>query len=121
MLLYRRRAHADRSGNVAEPDGSGPIYAPFFGSGAADFGQAVICTGTITHAPRMFRLDAYHMIETGRVFPVCGNTWRMLTETRFAPQIELIGDFSTHHGIFEGCGMVVPFDRNVAGASSGGC
>ena len=36
--------------------------------------------------------------EAGRVFPVCGNTWRMLRETRFAPRFDFIGDFSRQFG-----------------------
>jgi hypothetical protein len=38
-------------------------------------------------------------MEKGRVFPVCGNTWRMLRETRFAPHFDFIGDFSRHYGM----------------------
>ena len=53
-------------------------------------------------------LDKHHSIEAGRVFPVCGNTWRMLKDTRFAPHFDFIGDFSRHYGIFEGCGTRCP-------------
>ncbi len=28
--------------------------------------------------------DKHHSIEAGKVFPVCGNTYRMLQQTRFA-------------------------------------
>ena len=59
----------------------------------------------------VFVLDKHHLIEAGRVFPVCGNTWRMLAETRFAPAFEFLGDFSRHYGIFAGCGVGLPFDR----------
>ncbi|MDK3016219.1 methyltransferase domain-containing protein [Pseudodonghicola flavimaris] len=89
-----------------------------------DYGQAVIYKGTVPGAPHALRLDDHHVIETGRVFPVCGNTWRMLAETRLAPHFDFIGDFSTHYGIFAGCGGDSPFDDLVAGsgaASSGGC
>jgi len=40
---------------------------------------------------------------------VCGNTWRMLKETRFAPHFDFIGDFSRHYGVFSGCGTNIPF------------
>ena len=43
------------------------------------------------------------------MFPVCGNTWRMLADTRFAPHFDFIGDFATHYGIFPGCGTSIPF------------
>jgi arsenite methyltransferase len=84
-----------------------------------DYGQAVIYRGSIPHQPHRFILDKHHVIETGRVFPVCGNTWRMLHDTRFADHFEFIGDFSVHHGIFQGCGLALPFD-NESSDSAGG-
>jgi arsenite methyltransferase len=44
---------------------------------------------------------------------VCGNSWRMLAETRFAPYFDFVGDFSTHYGIFAGCGTSLPFDESA--------
>jgi hypothetical protein len=41
---------------------------------------------------------------------VCGNTWRMLHDTRFATHFNFIGDFTRHFGIFPGCGSALPFD-----------
>ena len=35
-----------------------------------------------------WRLDGHHFIEKGKVFPVCGNTYHMLHDTRFAPHFE---------------------------------
>lgn len=86
-----------------------------------DYGQAVIYKGSLLNAPDRFVLDKHHDIETGRVFPVCGNTWRMLHDTRFAAHFEFIGDFSKHFGIFEGCGGGLPFDTTVAGSASAAC
>ncbi len=87
-----------------------------------DYGQAVIYRGDIVGAPHAFELDAHHRIETGRVFRVCGNSWRMLAETRFAPHFEFIGDFSRHFGLFEGCGASSPFDdMRMEGAAKSGC
>jgi hypothetical protein len=37
-----------------------------------------------------------HSIESGQLFPVCGNTYRMLQQTRFAPHFEFIGAFDRH-------------------------
>ncbi|WP_208347608.1 methyltransferase domain-containing protein [Pseudaestuariivita rosea] len=75
-----------------------------------DYGQAVIYKGTIENAPHAFVLDDHHVMETGKVFPVCGNTWMMLADTRFADHFQFIGDFDTHYGVFEGCGANAPFD-----------
>jgi arsenite methyltransferase len=75
-----------------------------------DHGQAVIYRGSIPEHGHRFDLDKHHAMETGRVFPVCGNTFRMLRETRFAPHFKFIGDFSRHFGLFAGCGGGLPFD-----------
>ncbi len=80
-------------------------------SACEDYGQAVIYKGSVTHAPHGFALDDHHYMETGKVFPVCGNTWKMLHDTRFARHFDFIGDFSTHYGIFDGCGGESPFER----------
>jgi hypothetical protein len=77
-----------------------------------DYGQAVIYKGTLPTAPHAFKLDDHHIIEAGKVFPVCGNTWMMLADTRFAEHFTFIGDFSTHYGIFEGCGGESPFNAD---------
>ena len=74
-----------------------------------DYGQAVRYRGTVAGSERVFALDCHHHIETGRVFPVCGNTWAMLAETRFANHFEFFGDFSRHYGVFAGCGSESPF------------
>jgi len=91
-----------------------------------DYGQAVIYKGTVPLNPFAFTLDAHHCIEKGKVFPVCGNTWRMLHDTRFRRHFDFIGDFGTHYGIFTGCGTNVPFasakeDGAACGAGGGGC
>lgn len=81
-------------------------------SACEDYGQAVIYRGSIPAHPERFMLDKHHDIQAGKVFPVCGNTWRMLHDTRFAAHFDFIGDFSRHFGIFEGCGSVLPYDGN---------
>ncbi len=87
-----------------------------------DYGQAVVYRGTVPGHERRFRLDKHHDIEAGRVFPVCGNSWKMLAETRFARNFDFIGDFSRHFGIFAGCGTSLPFDAAaVEAAVSAGC
>lgn len=74
-----------------------------------DYGQAVIYKGGVPEAPHMFALDSHHAIEKGRVFPVCGNSWRILKDSRFCAHFDFLGDFSTHYGIFPGCGTNIPF------------
>ena len=87
-----------------------------------DYGQAVIYNGGVTNSENAFILDGHHFVEKGRVFPVCGNTYRMLNESRFAPYFSFIGDWSTHYGIFPGCGTVSPFgEQSPDAAISGAC
>ena len=87
-----------------------------------DYGQAVIYRGGVENADTIFMLDNHHTIERGHVFPVCGNTYRMLNESRFARYFDFIGDWSTHYGIFPGCGFASPFGGNGPEVStSGGC
>lgn len=83
-----------------------------------DHGQAVIYRGSIPQQPHRFDLDSHHAIETGKVFPVCGNTFRMLQQTRFAPHFTFIGDYENHFGLFEGCGSTIPFQS--ATSTNGG-
>lgn len=88
-----------------------------------DYGQAVIYRGGMPEAPHTFHLDRHHAIDCGRVFPVCGNTWHMLKESRFAPYFTFVGDFSTHYGAFPGCGTNLPStaDNGLPTATSACC
>lgn len=73
-------------------------------SACEDYGQAVRYKGTVETSPDFFTLDDHHQIETGRMFLVCGNTYRMLNETRFAEHFEFFGGWDTHYGLFKDCG-----------------
>lgn len=84
-----------------------------------DYGQAMIYRGGIDGAEDAWMLDAHHRFEVGRVTPVCGNTLSMLTRTRFAPYFEVVGNGDRHHGIFPGCGTMMPFADD--GISNGCC
>jgi SAM-dependent methyltransferase len=74
-----------------------------------DYGQAVIYRGTIAYHPDRFPLDDHHVLPTGQIFSVCGNTFDMLHASRLAPHFEFIGDKSRHFGIFPDCGTPLPF------------
>ena len=86
-----------------------------------DYGQAVIYKGTIPEHPDKYAFDKHHDMETRRVFPVCGNTWRMLQDTRFATHFEFIGNFDRHYGIFTGCGTSIPYDTSASGNAIACC
>lgn len=83
-----------------------------------DYGQAVRYKGTIEHHPHFFQLDNHHKMEVGKMFTVCGNTYRMLNDTRFQSHFEFFGNWDVHYGIFPDCGTPVPFENG--GANQGG-
>lgn len=85
-----------------------------------DYGQAVIYKGGIRHSEQLFELDKHHLIEKGKMFPVCGNTYRMLHESRFREFFEFFGDTSTHYGIYDDCGTSLPFDTDKPDQGGGG-
>jgi len=108
------------------------FHIPELEDACEDHGQAVIYQGTIPQHPHRFDLDAHHAIETGKVFPVCGNSFRMLQQSRFAPHFTFLGDFERHYGLFAGCGSEIPFasaagsgggsvDDSGSGGGGGGC
>jgi SAM-dependent methyltransferase len=80
-----------------------------------DYGQAVRYKGTIPHHADRFVLDEHHVIHAGKMFPVCGNTYRMLNESRFAEHFEFFGNWERHYGIFDGCGTLMPFSDQQRG------
>lgn len=88
-----------------------------------DYGQAVVYNGGIPNAETIFRLDGHHIIEKGKIFPVCGNTWMMLNKTRFKDHFTFIGNFEKHFGIFPGCGTDIPYSRSegTSASTAGAC
>jgi len=89
-----------------------------------DYGQAVVYKGSIETQETAYLLDKHHLIEAGRMFLVCGNTYRMLSESRLAANFEFYGDMQTHFGIFEGCGSSLPYDTETSSdikPDGGGC
>lgn len=86
-----------------------------------DYGQAVIYRGGIEESPIAFMLDDHHVFEKGKVEKVCGNTYRMLNETRFKDHFEFIGNWETHYGIFDGCGGEEPSQKEKGSDSGLSC
>jgi len=85
-----------------------------------NYGQSVIYKGTIPHYECQLQFDKQNTITAGVIFPVSGNTYRMLSETRFAEHFEFLGSKDVHHGIFEGKGTALPFDNDSSGSDDGG-
>lgn len=86
-----------------------------------DYGQVAYYRGTLPEAPHAYTLDDHHHFETDRPLLVCSNTAMMLTGTRLASHFRVVGDLSTHYGLFP-CGpapVTVPAQAPACGP--GGC
>ncbi|MCH2235837.1 MAG: methyltransferase domain-containing protein [Crocinitomicaceae bacterium] len=81
-------------------------------SDCEDYGQAVRYKGTVENEPNELLLDGGHLFPTGKIMTVCGNSYRMLNDTRYQKHFDFFGDWSTHYGIFEGCGGSMPFSES---------
>jgi ubiquinone/menaquinone biosynthesis C-methylase UbiE len=90
-------------------------------SDCEDYGQAVAYKGNITDAAYAFDLDDHHHFPKGKVMPVCGNTYKMLFDTRYRDAFDFYGTWETHYGIFEGCGGKIPFSSNQSDEASASC
>lgn len=75
-----------------------------------DYGQAVAYKGGIQNVGQTFVLDDHHEFPKGKIMTVCGNTYKMLHDTRYNEYFDFYGNWDTHFGIFEGCGGAMPFN-----------
>ena len=86
-----------------------------------DYGHVATYRGSIDTSPHVFVLDDAHVFERGRPTRVCGNTARMLSETRLDKHFSVVGDFSTHFGIFDDCGPVPDTSTQPQPSASTSC
>jgi ubiquinone/menaquinone biosynthesis C-methylase UbiE len=85
-----------------------------------DFGQIATYRGTAPQHPHAFDLDDHHRFPTGKPIAVCGNTADMLSMTRYARHFDVIGDKTTHFGLFP-CGPADTSTATALAAGSGCC
>jgi len=84
-----------------------------------DFGHVAVYKGGHPQDDSLFALDAEHIFEKELPERICGNTALMLEQTRLAEYFDVSGNFSTHFGLFSGCGTSV-FNR-MTGNPEPGC
>lgn len=85
-----------------------------------DYGQFVIYKGTVADHKDAFIFDVQNTFPTGEKVPVCGNTFKMLRDSRYSDDFSFIGNFNTHLGSFASTGKASPIiAANVN--SKGGC
>eukprot|EP00887_Chlorella_sp_A99_P002978 scaffold24.g2978.t1 len=85
----------------------------FFGS-CFGCGFAALA-GTIPGSPHAFKLDDHHTFQTSKWYEVCGNTAAMVGDSWLGRHFEVVGDRSTHYGLFA-CGAA-PAAPAAGGAS----
>lgn len=68
-----------------------------------DYGQVAYYDGSIPGHPHFFDLDDHHRLITKKPMLVCGNTASMLSNTRYKKAFKVLGDRTTHFGVFDGC------------------
>ncbi|MFT4833385.1 MAG: arsenite methyltransferase [Marinoscillum sp.] len=90
-------------------------------SDCEDYGQAVAYKGGIPENQMAFMLDDHHYFPKGKMMTVCGNTYKMLHDTRFKQYFDFYGTWDVHYGIFEGCGGNMPFTSSIEGGEAGSC
>ncbi len=82
-----------------------------------DFGQVAYYRGGINECPVFFDLDDHHRFEINKPMLVCGNTADMISQSRFAKYFEILGEKTTHYGIFD----CAPDASTAASSTSGAC
>ncbi|KAI3425191.1 hypothetical protein D9Q98_008960 [Chlorella vulgaris] len=82
-----------------------------------DYGQACKYKGTIPGAPHSYVLDDHHTFQAGKWYEVCGNTAAMVGDSWMGKHFEVVGDRSTHYGLFA-CG---PAPTTAPAAPGGAC
>ena len=87
-------------------------------SDCEDYGHAVRYKGSIEGKPHSYDLDDHHNFPKRKMIAVCGNSYKMLHDTRLAKHFDFFGTWDNHFGIFEGCGGNMPFSAEEGGDES---
>ena len=74
-----------------------------------NYGLKVCYKGSINTCPDAFILDNSHKFIKGEKYDVCGNTYRILKQSRFNKHFDFYGNFDVHYGIMPKCGIKIPF------------
>jgi arsenite methyltransferase len=90
-------------------------------SGRENYQQQAMYKGTVERYAEEFRLDNAYVFPTGQSVPVCGNTFRLLQDSRFSAHFDLIGDDSIHYGEFSGNIDGFPFSEDAEKPASSSC
>ena len=85
-----------------------------------DYGHIAVYRGGMPFSPFKYELDGEHVFYKNKPERICGNTAKMLKETRFGKYFKITGDFSEHFGAFEDCSNV-SCDSTESVYSQGGC
>jgi len=85
-----------------------------------DYGQFATYLGTIPGSPHAYDLDDHHHFVTNKPMLVCGNTGSMVGESWLQSHVKLVGDRSTHFGLFD-CAPKPGSDSQGSGGATSCC
>ena len=91
-----------------------------------DYGQVAYYKGTLPESPHTYTLDDHHVFEANRPMLVCGNTAAMVEDSWLGDHFTVVGDTSTHYGLFDCSTPPAPAaasggDAAPAAAAGGAC
>jgi arsenite methyltransferase len=78
-----------------------------------DYGHEVTYKGTLRESEEAFKLDNGHIFKKCEKVKICGNSYRMLKDTRFKEHFDFEGNWDTHLGLFDTCGTESPLKNIV--------
>ena len=86
-----------------------------------NYGHIAVYKGGIMEAPFSFTLDKEHVFEKDKPERICGNTAKMLADTRFGKYFNVTGSFKKHFGIFKDCSTENGENTIVSGPAIKSC
>jgi len=88
---------------------------------AEDYGQQATYLGSVPDHALKFGLDSETVFHNGSSTPICGNTARIIAQSRFAAHFELKGSNCCHLGAFSDDLSLFPAANPDEKQVSGGC
>lgn len=122
MLIIEDQEVAAKTGEIAFCSATFRLFRlQGVEAGSEDYGQRAVYKGTLPGMPDQFRLDTDSVFHNGLPEPVCGNTARLLGQSRFSAHFEIIGSQCCHLGAFGSSNADLSFAGQGGKRLAGGC
>ncbi|MBT7668194.1 MAG: methyltransferase domain-containing protein [Bdellovibrionales bacterium] len=86
-----------------------------------DYHQSATYRGGVAAMEDLFILDQDHHFKLGHSTAICGNSFRMLNQSRFNRWFDFSGDFEHHYGPYSCCNQSSPPMDSNSKQSGGSC